>query len=117
MNFMASLEFTKLKQTLSDMLTAKVGGLLWEIQSSFRYLGGPPPKQRGRPSRALQRLNQTTRDLYTCISLHPWVACAMRTKGAATRTRALRRVCQCCVDRFSCTVVFVTTVSYGAAKK
>src|SRR4030095_7737129 len=46
-------------------------------------------------------LNQTTRDLYTCISLHPWVACAMRTKGAATRTRALRRVCQCCVDRFS----------------
>jgi hypothetical protein len=49
MNFTASLEFTKLKQTLSDMLTATVGGLLWETQSSFRYLGGHRRSRAGAP--------------------------------------------------------------------
>jgi hypothetical protein len=72
MNFTASLEFTKLKQTLSDMLTAKVGGLLWETQSSFRYLGGHRRSSAGALASAT-------------------------TPG--------------------CTVVFVTMVSCGAAKK
>src|SRR4030095_1135825 len=50
-------------------------------------------------------LNQTTRDSYTRISGHSWVACAVRTKrDSATypcAQRTLPRVCKRCVDRFS----------------
>ena len=49
MNFTASLEFTKLKRTFSDMLTATVGGLLWKTQRSFRYLGGHRRSSAGAP--------------------------------------------------------------------
>ena len=72
MNFTASPGFTKLKQTLSDMLTAKVGGLLWKTQRSFRYLAGHRRSSAG------------------------------ALASATTPSR---------------TVVFVTTVSCGVAKK
>jgi hypothetical protein len=72
MNFTASLEFTKLKRTFSDMLTATVGGLLWKTQRSFRYLAGHRRSSAGALASAT-------------------------TPG--------------------CVVVFVTTISCGAAKK
>jgi hypothetical protein len=53
--------------------------------------------------RLQERLNQTTRDSYTHISGHPWVACARRTKrDSATypcAQRTLPRVYQCHVAR------------------
>src|SRR5438105_10087889 len=55
-------------------------------------------------SESVDSLNQTTKDSYTRISVHPWVACAMRTKRGSDRhpcaQRTLRRVSQCHVVRF-----------------
>src|SRR5256885_13431117 len=64
------------------------------------------------------RLNQTTKGSYTRISVHPWVACAMRTKRGSDRypcaQRTLCRVSQCHVVRFSHLRRALVLLLYGA---